>query len=1345
MDILQNVWIQIALGLLPAAVIATIFLFVKKMGKMAYVALTLALVAAVICSGVFGVMELSAADEEEAVAEALEPISKEDLMQLAYGFLKNGDTESAEKVAEQYATDYGYDDACTLLNARICVIERRFQAALGSYRKLHGTQLPREALAVEKIVMSSQTDIVLADQLAAAGHDVTVSYDADEIGQLTDGGAQEIVFNEIAGQTDQHTDEAVQWIIEANKQYEEYLHNGYYDEVALQNMLQQLQDHEDSAVLRMLEAFREARLKVLLLMGEYDAIVEYMDSYTCCAEYMTVLELYLAGLASEDDISDALDIETIRGIKKLADKLEAILEAGRDTLSDAQILKLEDQIAMLRSYDKDKALFALEYALQVEAEKAENYNMASKIYLALSKINHARGDEARGHRYFSDALVYAPASRDGDYSDAMNRLSDVVSGAGDDSLVKDVAGNAQQAVRNSYYLPGTGELIRNDEVEDDMSDKVQGSTIKYSAALAINSVDPSKFETVVLRVQISDEMISEHELKNLIRLNDCNYDIESFQIKKVNYKKSNVILCCDNSGSMDGSIGSLKNAVNKFLDNSHEKETIGFYTFDDEILQSLPLGTASEERIREAVSCMDAQGGTRIYGTLTSILSSVSYDPEASQYILLMTDGQDGDDPSTEEIYSQIGDVAARKGYVVYVLGMGSDIEVDYLSTIASSAGGQFVYAATDAQLESLYQFIHGTMQNQYEITFTAKDTLTAQNRRVSVTMKDNNAGDSKFYSVTDKDAENASVDFDEGVCVHGLSERLVFVNKQITEIFVTGTGFKSSDYMYLSFLGERDYNVVATYVDGTKFSLKLPENMAEGVYDMEVHLSGRKALYLQELTVAEGEPDEIIFGGYHFKAYKIKETATGYTLSSYVTMNNWLHFNGTVTLTGALNDSKITLTDNAGSYIDYSHTSAKKGYAYELKQKGLLLAVPALGSMTLYNATAYGTDYPTDEQVIPMLELTDLLNINVPKLRLYPDRITIAFEKGESKLPLQDFFVSVYKENWNPFNLDFNTTATITGSNVDLSGKVALTYTDAQSVTEALMIDFLDMRTQMQKDAIAFEFNTLTGFYKLGFNVKLPIFDLWVGASFWLENGGIDGFEIRLDGDVTVPIYAVPITFSDFKIGMDDYTEQTITVAPCDLYFAKLTGGFNAAAVKVSEIIKPLEKLFGDMNIMSIDASAEAQLGVWFIYSLCGKASVKLLNLIDVADAELRIGQFEHSDALLGMEKASVSGFFFDIKTGVEMQMNGISLSLKGGYEYSVTDRFIGGRHEGEFDFALDWWKFEPKIHTDGQSVVGLFIDDDGKLQFTIRHSWTDDTSGKREGFAFSIYADGKWVVCEN
>ena len=1329
-----------ALGLTPAVIVAFILLFARKMKKMAYITLTAAVTVAFVFCTVMGVVALTGEEDDDAAVKTAASLSREDYMDAAYAFIRIGDTDSAERIVTEYADEYGYDDECTLMTSRIAVFDRRYDAALAGYKKLYGDKLPEEAKAVEKIVSFRRYDSVLIDELKEAGYEAPFDYKEEEIVKLEDGGAEELVIvaldDKKLGKSDKP---AAEWVAKADKVYNDYVANDFVNEVELDTVIDELDDHKKDKTMNKLDVFREARLKALLLKGDFEGAVEALDEYASCTEYMIVLDMYLNGKISRSDAAKALDIEDIDGISALVKQLEVIRDELEDELTNEELIKLDEQIESLKAYNKDEVLFTLEKELSEEAENQRNYKKASKIYMSLAKIADENENDISRNQHFSDALVTAPSSDDPEYTQAMNNLADAISGDGGAESIKNVTQNANTAVQNSYILPGVGEIVRNPEKEAEQAETVEEYTIKASAAVTINSVDPSNFEEVVLKVQLSDEFLTERELMNLVRLKDCNYDITNYKIEKVEYEKANIVLICDNSGSMSGSVGSLQNAVNKFLEDSNEKETIGFYTFDDSIITSIPLGAATEQGLADAINGMGAYGGTNIFGTVTSVLSNVSYDSDANQVIILMTDGNDGGSHDYAEIESQIGNVALAKGYMIYVIGMGSSINYDYLSSIALSTGGQMIYSPSDSQLEEIYGFIHGTLDNQYKITFTAKDTLTSQDREVIVSLEDKNVSDSALYSVSDEDAENSAVPFDDSVAVYGLAKRLVYKQKSIIDVDINGSGFKKTDSMSLKLIGDRTYNLSATYISENKFRMSLPSFIAVGEYDVEVTLNQRKAIFLKELTVVEGEPDEVRFGGYIFKAFNIDEYDDRIELSSFVTMNDWLNFCGAITLRGQVDDAQLTLVDNVGSYVDFQDSATAKGYAKFLRDMGMTQGIPKFGELVIYNAVAYGTDYPTTPTTTGAMRMLELVNLYHPVMRLYPDRLTVEVDSGATELPLQDFFVSVVKDKGpSPFEVEFNATATVTAQNIDFKCNIDLMTLDEQPPIGVLL---LGTKANMQTKSFGVHIDTLTDKYGLEFNIKLPwcVVDTYVGAALqWKTGLKLDGFQLKLDRDFTKIIGEIPLTFSDFSLGVTGMADTVVNNNAEEVSAWALTGGMAVDAYKVSGVIPKLKKYVGDMSLVGIpDAKFTCR-----INNFCfeGSASIKVLGLFTVQENTIKLGNFTYSNALLGLQDADVTGISVVVKKGIKFDSHNLKVDIpaknKIEQEGTFTNRFIGFKYKATAELELNWWIFDKKFYADGQALIGFYKDHSDVTQFTIRASGV--INNKRRGAIFYIADNG-------
>ena len=63
----------------------------------------------------------------------------------------------------------------------------------------------------------------------------------------------------------------------------------------------------------------------------------------------------------------------------------------------------------------------------------------------------------------------------------------------------------------------------------------------------------------------------------------CNSEITEFDVEKIDFDTSRIILLCDVSGSMSGSVGALKDAITRFADEMNENEKISVIGFDDSI------------------------------------------------------------------------------------------------------------------------------------------------------------------------------------------------------------------------------------------------------------------------------------------------------------------------------------------------------------------------------------------------------------------------------------------------------------------------------------------------------------------------------------------------------------------------------------------------------------------------------------------------------------------------------------------------------------------------------------------------------------------------------------------
>ncbi|AKB36019.1 hypothetical protein MSSAC_1429 [Methanosarcina siciliae C2J] len=170
---------------------------------------------------------------------------------------------------------------------------------------------------------------------------------------------------------------------------------------------------------------------------------------------------------------------------------------------------------------------------------------------------------------------------------------------------------------------------------------------------------------------------------------------------------ANVMLVIDRSGSMSGSpITSAKNSANLFVDYMESEDKAGVVSFSSSARYDYHLSTLTPDvknSIKQKINLISASGGTSIRSGLNYGLNDLlNYgDPNNPWAIVLLSDGKSSD-PSSVVSTIQANNIQ------VYTVGLGSSVDEDLLSDIASQTGGMYYYSPTDSQLQEIYNNIVG-------------------------------------------------------------------------------------------------------------------------------------------------------------------------------------------------------------------------------------------------------------------------------------------------------------------------------------------------------------------------------------------------------------------------------------------------------------------------------------------------------------------------------------------------------------------------------------------------------------------------------------------------------------
>jgi Mg-chelatase subunit ChlD len=180
----------------------------------------------------------------------------------------------------------------------------------------------------------------------------------------------------------------------------------------------------------------------------------------------------------------------------------------------------------------------------------------------------------------------------------------------------------------------------------------------------------------------------------------------------------------DTSGSMndkEGSTGTkISNAIasaNNFvtLVSGFVNNRIGLVSFADNGILKSPL-TSNFSTVTSQVNSLSANGGTCIQCGIDKANQEISANKRTNvkNAVILLTDGLANRIESngiSKEVNPPVAEKAAlvaalsghvANGTVFYTIGLGNDVDSDFLNQLATSTGGQYYYSPTTDQLNDI-------------------------------------------------------------------------------------------------------------------------------------------------------------------------------------------------------------------------------------------------------------------------------------------------------------------------------------------------------------------------------------------------------------------------------------------------------------------------------------------------------------------------------------------------------------------------------------------------------------------------------------------------------------------
>lgn len=818
---MNNIHIQIAVGLIPAVALFLILFFVQKTHKKRnLIAFMFFLICCITC--VIGSIKVRADRSSAAEVYDLNKLS------IIYAVAEAGDPDQAVQMLQNLQQTQVVDDSFTLCAARLHGMKGDFTAAKALYEKVTSSSeadpqkqeevsrrkekevsreyeaILQEYNAVLAAVQEDKIDYALTNLAAngaatensgmnsadyADGNGNTAGYSSPDQRTKAADTAYKVIsaaVKDLSGNEMFYSDAATS-IIDASNLYNQFIDTGSFDnkqaeeQLSLINMIS-----DENPELLTIPQFRIARLQMQILCEDYKAIAASVDDNSDYNELLIVSELYINSYLKNSYFPKSYTDSYKEKYIAVADQLEKVYE-NKLSKEDSKIKKpIREKVKSLRYAATKPALYHIEEDL-LDYTKSDSAYDSTKVFLQLAKIESSIGNKSASQNYISSSLNTVGDCDDSNFTQPMYEIIGIISDKDDPERLKDVSVYVDKILTNTTTIQMSDKLTSpNPEPQDteesgkkptDSAEAAAGeiSSTDFStlltdyvsqkrASVNIVSVDTSQFPKVKAVFNIDEGLsYSDDELASVLGIRDCGADISDFTIEKVDYTGANILLCCDVSGSMDGNaISHLKEAVSLFVDNRSDIENIALMTFSSGINEFYGFGSSSDELMAAAQSLF-ASGGTNMFDAVNDSVGRFSLRPGEINCIILLSDGVDNTPRSSTDISATIGSVCAEKGITLYSIGLGSSVDSAYLNNFSAPTGGSYLHVTDSQTLHSFYEYLHNQILNQYVVTFDAEDTLSiSRNLKISLE-SDSLAYDVFLYSLeSDSDLTGEDIDDSE-------------------------------------------------------------------------------------------------------------------------------------------------------------------------------------------------------------------------------------------------------------------------------------------------------------------------------------------------------------------------------------------------------------------------------------------------------------------------------------------------------------------------------------------------------------------------------------------------------
>ncbi len=183
---------------------------------------------------------------------------------------------------------------------------------------------------------------------------------------------------------------------------------------------------------------------------------------------------------------------------------------------------------------------------------------------------------------------------------------------------------------------------------------------------------------------------------------------------------TNVVLCMDSSGSMEGNMEAAIEAAVKFVESLSDNTNVTLIQFEQKVTV---FDGATKEKAIENLRTIKAKGATSLYDATAKALTIL--EGKDNPYVVVFSDGADSIEPGVAGTGSSINraklvELISATDATVLTIGFGSGHDPKALMEISdASVNGAYFMASDKTQLDSAFSQVASQFGNQFVITYT--------------------------------------------------------------------------------------------------------------------------------------------------------------------------------------------------------------------------------------------------------------------------------------------------------------------------------------------------------------------------------------------------------------------------------------------------------------------------------------------------------------------------------------------------------------------------------------------------------------------------------------------------